>query len=90
MPKSKHHRKGKTRPRAHQTAPPPRNPEPSPTWVPATALGLLVGGVVVIVLGYLPAISERIQTWPPLGANNGLVLGFVLIIAGFVFLTRWR
>jgi hypothetical protein len=90
MPQSKHRRKGKQRPRAHQTAPPARNAPSSPTWVPTVGVGLLLAGIVVIVLGYLPVIADRIATWPPLGPNNGLVLGFVLLIAGFVFLTRWR
>jgi hypothetical protein len=90
MPKSKHSRKGKARPRAHQTVPPVHNPEPSGTWVGPTALGLLVGGVVIILVGYLPVVSQVIESWPPFGANNGLVLGFLLIIAGFVTLTRWR
>lgn len=90
MPKSKHRRKGQTRPRAHQKAPPVRNPDPSPRWIPATALGLLVGGVAIIILGYLPVVSDLIATWPPLGPNNFLILGFLVMIAGFVFLTRWK
>lgn len=90
MPKSKHRRKGRPRPRAHETAPPPKNPTPSPTWVPATGVGLLVGGVLIILLGYLPPINEAISTWPGLGGNWGLVVGFVLLAVGFGFLTRWQ
>jgi hypothetical protein len=87
MPQSKHRRKGKQRPRAHQTAPPPKNPLPSAPWLAPLAVGLLVGGVVVILLGYL-FLSD--VNWPIFGPNWGLVAGFALIIAGFVVLTRWR
>lgn len=90
MPKSKHRRKGRSRPRAHETAPPEKNPEPSPTWVPAVGVGLLVTGVLVILLGYLPPINNAISTWPGLGGNWGLVVGFVLLAGGFGFLTRWQ
>ena len=90
MPESKHRRKGRSRPRAHETAPPAKNPEPSPTWVPATGVGLLVAGVLIILLGYLPPINEMMTGWPLLGANWGLIGGFVLIIVGFGFLTRWQ
>lgn len=90
MPKSKHRRKGKARPRAYQTTPPPKNPEPSPSYIGALGVGLPVLGVAVIILGYLPWVAERTATWPPLGANNGLVLGFLLMISGFVFLIRLR
>lgn len=90
MPKSKNHRKGKARPRAYETAPPPKNPPASPTWLAPTAVGLLLAGLVVIVLGYLDPVQRVVGTWPPFGTNNGLVFGFVLIIAGFGFLTRWR
>jgi hypothetical protein len=87
MPKSKHRRKGTVRKRAYQKAPPPKNPTPSAPWVPATGVGLLVGGVAVVLVGYLVDFTAR---WPLFGQNWGLVLGFLLIIVGFVFLTRWR
>jgi len=90
MPKSKHRRKGRARPRAYQTRPPERNPEPSPRWVPATGAGLLVGGVLVILIGYLPGASAAMAGWPPFGSNWGLVVGFVMLAVGFGFLTRWR
>ena len=90
MPESKHRRKGRSRPRAHETAPPAKNPEPSPTWVPATGVGLLLGGVLVILLGYLPPVNDVISSWPPLYGNWGLVTGFVMLAAGFGFLTKWQ
>lgn len=87
MPQSKHRRKGQQRPRAHQTAPPAKNPTPSAPWVPALGVGLLLAGVAVILLGYL--LLQDVN-WPLFGPNWGLVAGFALLIAGFVVLTRWR
>lgn len=90
MPESKHRRKGRQRPRPSRNEVPEPNPEPSPTWVPATGVTLLVVGVLVILLGYLPPVSEAMAGWPLLSSNWGLVGGFVLIVAGFGFLTRWQ
>lgn len=90
MPESKHRRKGQVRPRPRSTAPPKKNPEPSPTWVPATGATLLVVGVVVILIGYLPITAQYTARLPLLGSNWPLVSGFVLLTVGFVFLTRWR
>jgi hypothetical protein len=90
MPKSKHSRGGKKRPRQYETHAPETKPAPSPTWVPATGATLLVLGVVVILLGYLPGVQDITRSIPFLGTNTGLVAGFVLLIAGFGFLTRWR
>lgn len=90
MPKSKHRRGGKARPRAHQTSPPPTNPPASAPWIGPTAVGLLLAGLVVIVLGYLPPVQQVAGSWPPFGTNNGLVFGFAFIIGGFLLLTRWR
>lgn len=90
MPQSKHRRKGKNRPRPKQTVAPQRRPDPSPRWVPTTGVGLLIGGIAIVVLGYLPVVADAVATWPPLGPNNFLILGFVVMIAGFVVLTRWR
>ena len=90
MPESKHRRSGHKRPRAHETQEPERNLPPSPPWVPATGAGLLVLGVVIILVGYLPAVAEVTRSWPPLGSNWTLVVGFVVLAGGFGFLTRWR
>jgi len=91
MPQSKHRRKGRVRKRAYQTAPPAKNPAPSPPWVPVAGVALLIAGVAVILLSYLPVVGERFMTgWPWLGQNWGLVGGFVLLAVGFGFLTRWR
>ena len=92
MPKSKHRRKNKNRKRPRHMTPPPSKPEPSPPWVPRTGVGLLLVGVVVILLGYVPAVraSSTLARLPWLGANWTLVFGFLLLTAGFGVLTRWR
>lgn len=90
MPESKHRRKDKRRPRARNLAPPPKNPEPSPSWVPITGVSLLGVGVLIILVGYLPIVQDVTTGLPVLGANWTLVGGFVLLVAGFMLLTRWR
>lgn len=91
MPESKHRRKGKTRPRPSHMAPPPKNPEPSPPWVPVAGTSLLVLGLVVILVGYLaPPVQRFFNDWPVLGPNWSLGIGFILLLGGFGFLTRWR
>lgn len=90
MPESKHRRKNRRRPRPRNVNPPAPNPEPSPTWVPITGASLLGGGVLVILLGYLPPVAEALRSLPVLGASWPLVIGFVLLAVGFLLLTRWR
>ena len=89
MPESKHRRGGRNRPREFQTHAPEKKPASSPTWVPATGTALLVLGVLVILVGYLPGVQDITRTLP-LGSNLSLVGGFLLLLVGFGFLTRWR
>ena len=91
MPESKHRRKNKSRKRKHQKRP-VKNPEPSPPWVPRLGVGLLLAGVLLILLGYVPAIRQAsfIAGLPLLGANWSLVGGFLLLKGGFGVLTQWR
>jgi hypothetical protein len=81
MPKSKHRRKGHSRPRQRNVVGPPVKPPPSPTWVPATGVALIVLGVAVVILNYVPGLIER---------NWVLFAGFGLMAAGFGFLMRYR
>ncbi|MBW3619924.1 MAG: cell division protein CrgA [Actinobacteria bacterium] len=91
MPESKHRRKNKVRPRPRHVEEPVHKPKPSPTWVPATGVTLLLLGVLIIILGYIPSIGRWLTgLGVPLGSNLPLVLGFVLLSVGFGFLTRWR
>jgi hypothetical protein len=91
VPESKHRRKNKSRKRKHQKRP-PKNPEPSPPWVPRLGVGLLLLGVLLILLGYVPAIRTAgfVRDLPWLGANWTLVGGFILLTGGFGVLTQWR
>lgn len=82
MPKSKHRRKGKRRPRPQEAAGPVKKPDPSPRWVPITGLALNIVGVLVIIVNYIPNVL-----WT---ANLALLVGFAFMAAGFGFLTQWR
>lgn len=90
MPESKHRRKNKNRPRPRQIAPPERNPEPSPAWVPIAGGSFLGLGVLVILLGYLPVVAARTSGLPLLGSNWTLAGGFTMLVVGFLFMTRWQ
>ncbi|MFT5223233.1 MAG: hypothetical protein ACI867_001547 [Glaciecola sp.] len=91
MPKSKHRRNNKNRPRKNSVKHTPvKNPTPSPEWVPRVGVGLIAVGIVVILLGYLPGVSDLIASWPVFHQNWSLVGGFALLAGGFGFLTRWQ
>ncbi len=81
MPESKHRRKGKTRPRPRQVEPQKVNPKPSPRWVPVAGITLILLGVAVVIVNYIPGFLER---------NWVLIIGFALMAGGFGFLMRWR
>lgn len=89
MPESKHRRKNKSRKRKHQKRP-VKNPEPSPPWVPRVGVGLLLAGVLLILVGYVPAVRTALNGLPLLQANWTLVGGFLLLTGGFGVLTQWR
>lgn len=90
MPKSKHRRKGKHRPRPKRVEPQKVNPPPSPPWVATVGGTALVVGVVVIIVGYLDPVTEYTNNWWPLGPNTLLVVGFLVLTGGFLLLIRWR
>lgn len=69
------------RPRLQQVAGPPVKPKPSPRWLGASGVGLVVVGVVTIIANYIPGLIER---------NWVLLVGFGLMAAGFLLLTQWR
>ncbi|MGH3441243.1 MAG: cell division protein CrgA [Nitriliruptorales bacterium] len=79
MPESKHRRKGNRRPRPQDAAGPPVKPKPSPPWVSATGIALLLVGVAVVIGNYISAARNWI-----------LLVGFAAMAAGFGFLMRWR
>jgi fatty acid desaturase len=60
--------------------------KPSPTWVPITALVLIVVGIGWLVTFYLSAGLFPIGTW---GYWN-LAIGFSALVASLLVLSRWR
>jgi len=75
--------------RPQQTA---ASKRPSPVWLPATAVSLLVLGIAWMVVFYLtqgfadvPALSFlfKIQYW-------NFAIGFGAMIAALVLLSKWR
>ena len=67
--------------------------KPSPTWVPATGVGLVVFAIVYLVTYYLTgqfydlgdsfAFLANLTYW-------NLVIGFSAMIASLIVFTRWR
>ncbi|GIL27168.1 MULTISPECIES: cell division protein CrgA [Actinocatenispora] len=60
--------------------------KPSPTWVPITALVLIVVGIGWLVTYYLSGGLFPVGTW---GYWN-LAIGFAALVASLVVLSRWR
>ena len=60
---------------------------PSPVWVPALMLGLMIVGVAWLVVFYMVGSSM-----PLVGGldNYNLLIGFGFIVAGFAMSTQWR
>lgn len=59
---------------------------PSPTWLPATAVSLIVVGIGWLVVYYLSNGQYPVLSW---GYWN-LAIGFVAMIAALGLLSRWR
>jgi Cell division protein CrgA len=67
--------------------------KPSPTWVPVTAVSLIVFAIVWMVVYYLTGLWFGLGTSFLFLANLGywnLVIGFGAMVAALVLLTRWR
>jgi hypothetical protein len=67
--------------------------KPSPTWVPATAVSLLVFAIVWLVVYYLTSQFFDLGSSFLFLANLGywnLGIGFGAMIASLVLLTKWR
>ncbi len=65
------------------TPPVPRNVRHSPKWFGALVLILLIGGVLLILLNYIPVLPGAVSVWY-------LVAGLVTIFAGFLLATRYH
>ncbi|MCU1602340.1 MAG: crgA [Frankiales bacterium] len=64
-----------------------RKKGPSPVWVPALMLGLMILGVAWLVVYYMGSTGT-----PLIGefGNWNLLIGFGFIVAGFAMSTQWR
>jgi hypothetical protein len=67
--------------------------KPSPTWVPATAVGLIIFAIVWLVTYYLTGqwwdLGQSFQFLAQLTWWN-LIIGFSAMIAALAILSRWR
>lgn len=60
--------------------------EPSPTWVPITAVSLIVIGIGWLTLFYLSGMAYPVAAW---GYWN-LAVGFSCMVAALLVLSKWR
>jgi hypothetical protein len=67
--------------------------KPSPTWVPATAVGLVAFAIVYLVVYYLTSQFFDLGTHFSFLANLSywnLAIGFGAMIAALLLFTKWR
>ncbi|WP_025273352.1 cell division protein CrgA [Haloglycomyces albus] len=60
--------------------------EPSPAWVPATAVGLIVFGIAWLTIFYLSGQEYPVLAW----GNWNLAVGFVSMVLSLLVLSRWK
>ncbi|SCF48343.1 Uncharacterised protein family (UPF0233) [Micromonospora matsumotoense] len=60
--------------------------KPSPVWLPATAVALIVAGIGWLVVYYLSEQEYPVASW---GYWN-LAVGFGAMVSSLVLLSRWR
>jgi hypothetical protein len=60
--------------------------KPSPVWIPALAVGLIVAGIGWLVVFYLAQGQYPVLSW---GYWN-LAVGFGAMVAALGLLSRWR
>jgi Cell division protein CrgA len=60
--------------------------KPSPMWLPATAVTLIVVGILWLVFYYLSSQKYPVASW---GYWN-LAVGFGSMVASLILLARWR
>jgi phosphatidylglycerophosphate synthase len=59
---------------------------PSPVWLPATAVTLIIAGIGWLVVYYLSETIYPVQAW---GYWN-LAVGFGAMVAALALLSKWR
>jgi len=60
--------------------------KPSPTWVPALAVGLILFGIAWLVVFYLSEQAYPVASWH----FWNLAVGFGAMVASLGILSRWR
>ena len=60
--------------------------QPSPTWVGATAVGLILFGLAWLVVFYISDQQYPVASW---GFWN-LAVGFAGLVGSLIVLSRWR
>ncbi len=60
--------------------------KPSPVWVPALAVALIVVGIAWLVVFYLSDNQYPVASW----LYWNLAIGFGMMVASLLVLSRWR
>lgn len=60
--------------------------KPSPPWLPITAVGLIVFGILWLVVFYLSSGLYPVESW----RYWNLAVGFGAMIGSLAVLSRWR
>ena len=60
--------------------------KPSPTWLPITAVTLIVVGIAWLVVYYLSSQRWPVESW----SYWNLAVGFCCMVASLGILSRWR
>lgn len=60
--------------------------KPSPVWLPATAVALIVFGIGWLVVFYLSDMAYPVATW----RYWNLAIGFGAMVGSLGLLSRWR
>jgi len=60
--------------------------QPSPSWVPITAVGLILFGLAWIVTFYLSDQKYPVESW----TYWNLAVGFASLVGSLIVLSRWR
>ena len=65
------------------TPPVPKDVRRSPRWYGPTLIGLLLVGVLMILLNYIPVLPGAVSVWYLIG-------GLAIIFVGFLMATRYH
>jgi hypothetical protein len=60
--------------------------KPSPPWLPATAVGLIIFGIAWLVTFYITTGDYPVASW----RYWNLVVGFGAMVSSLAILSRWR